>query len=69
MRHAGGGAGSKGLYAANVEEAKGFPITGGATWTSYSLDPVTVFYTVPSGIRRPISQGAAARRESIPSSV
>ena len=31
------------------KEAKGFPITGGATWTSYSLDPVTGLLFVPAG--------------------
>jgi len=31
----------KSVYAATWKAAKGFPITGGATWTSYSLDPVT----------------------------
>src|ERR1700690_1134775 len=29
--------------------AKGFPITGGATWTSYSLDPTTGLLFVPAG--------------------
>jgi alcohol dehydrogenase (cytochrome c) len=39
----------KSLYAASWKNAKGFPITGGATWTSYSLDPVTGLLYVPSG--------------------
>lgn len=29
--------------------AKGFPITGGATWTSYTLDPATGLLYVPGG--------------------
>jgi alcohol dehydrogenase (cytochrome c) len=39
----------KSAYAASWKEAKGFPITGGATWTSYSLDPVTGLLYIPSG--------------------
>jgi alcohol dehydrogenase (cytochrome c) len=39
----------KSLNAATWKEAKGFPITGGATWTSYSLDPKTGLLYVPSG--------------------
>src|ERR1700722_11583968 len=39
----------KAAYAASWKEAKGFPITGGGTWTSYSLDPVTGLLYVPTG--------------------
>lgn len=31
------------------KNAKGFPITGGATWTSYTLDPSTGLLYVPGG--------------------
>ncbi len=41
------------VYAATWKEAKGFPITGGATWTSYSLDPVTGLLYVPVGNAAP----------------
>jgi alcohol dehydrogenase (cytochrome c) len=34
---------------ASWRNAKDFPITGGATWTSYSLDPVTGLLYVPGG--------------------
>lgn len=39
----------KSLNAATWKQAKGFPITGGATWTSYSLDPKTGLLYIPSG--------------------
>src|ERR1700730_6093 len=39
----------KSVYAATWKEAKGFPVSGGATWTSYSLDPKTGLLYVPSG--------------------
>jgi len=39
----------KSVYAATWKETKGFPITGGATWTSYSLDPVTGHLFIPVG--------------------
>ena len=35
--------------AASWKNAGGVPITGGATWTSYSLDPVTGMLYVPGG--------------------
>ena len=35
--------------AASWKNAKGIPVTGGATWTTYSLDPVTGLLYVPSG--------------------
>jgi alcohol dehydrogenase (cytochrome c) len=35
--------------ATSWKNAKGIPITGGATWTSYSLDPVTGLLYVPGG--------------------
>jgi PQQ-dependent dehydrogenase (methanol/ethanol family) len=35
--------------AASWKNAKDMPITGGATWTSYSLDPVTGLLYVPGG--------------------
>jgi alcohol dehydrogenase (cytochrome c) len=38
-----------GANAATWKNAKGIPITGGATWTSYSLDPVTGLLYVPGG--------------------
>ncbi len=39
----------KSAYAASWKETKGFPVTGGATWTSYSLDPVTGLLYIPAG--------------------
>lgn len=35
--------------AASWKNASGFPISGGATWTSYSLDPATGMLYVPGG--------------------
>src|SRR5271169_3614826 len=35
--------------ASSWKNAKGFPITGAATWTSYSLDPTTGLLYVPAG--------------------
>src|SRR5271165_850438 len=35
--------------ATSWKNGKGIPITGGATWTSYSLDPVTGLLYVPGG--------------------
>jgi alcohol dehydrogenase (cytochrome c) len=43
----------KSVYAATWKETKGVPITGGATWTSYSLDPVTGHLFVPVGNAAP----------------
>jgi alcohol dehydrogenase (cytochrome c) len=37
------------LDTASWKNAPGFPITGGATWTSYSLDPDTGLLYVPGG--------------------
>ncbi len=39
----------KSVYASSWKEAKGLPITGGATWTSYALDPKTGLLYIPSG--------------------
>ena len=39
----------KSAYANTWKAAKGFPITGGATWTSYTLDPKTGLLYIPSG--------------------
>src|SRR5260370_3472381 len=36
-------------FATSWKNAKGMPITGGATWTSYSLDPVKGLWYVPGG--------------------
>jgi alcohol dehydrogenase (cytochrome c) len=47
------GADTKSGYAATWKEAKGFPITGGGTWTSYSLDPVTGLLYIPVGSAAP----------------
>lgn len=41
------GAGPK--FATSWKNAKGIPVTGGATWTSYSLDPVKGLLYVPGG--------------------
>src|SRR3984893_9208793 len=38
-----------GANAASWKNPKGIPITGGATWTSYSLDPVKGLLYVPGG--------------------
>jgi alcohol dehydrogenase (cytochrome c) len=35
--------------ASSWKGSKSFPVTGGATWTSYSLDPVTGLLYVPAG--------------------
>jgi alcohol dehydrogenase (cytochrome c) len=43
----------KSLSAATWKETKGFPITGGATWTSYSLDPKTGLLYIPAGNAAP----------------
>jgi alcohol dehydrogenase (cytochrome c) len=43
------GADSSSHAAASWKNASGFPITGGATWTSYSLDPVTGLLYIPAG--------------------
>ena len=49
------------------KNASGTPITGGATWTSYTLDPTTGNCMSPAAIRRPTSRSARARAEiSIP---
>jgi alcohol dehydrogenase (cytochrome c) len=39
----------KSLSAATWKEARGMPVTGGATWTSYSLDPKTGLLYIPAG--------------------
>jgi alcohol dehydrogenase (cytochrome c) len=44
---------AKSGYAATWKESKGFPITGGGTWTSYSLDPVTGLLYIPVGSAAP----------------
>ena len=44
---------AKSGYAATWKESKGFPITGGGTWTSYSLDPVTGLLYIPVGNAAP----------------
>src|SRR5271169_297796 len=39
----------KSANAATWKEARGIPVTGGATWTSYSLDPKTGLLYIPAG--------------------
>jgi PQQ-dependent dehydrogenase (methanol/ethanol family) len=41
--------GSPAELAASWKTAEGFPITGGATWSSYTLDPVAGLLYVPGG--------------------
>jgi len=41
--------GASPLDASTWQNARGAPITGGATWTSYSLDPATGLLYVPGG--------------------
>ena len=41
--------GPPGLQSASWNNAKGFPISGGATWTSYTLDPASGLLYVPGG--------------------
>ena len=41
--------GPRSNFASSWKNAKGTPITGGATWTSYSLDPVKGLLYVPGG--------------------
>ena len=48
-----------GASAASWKNAKGIPITGGATWTSYSLDPVKGLLYVPGGNPAGFRQGVA----------
>ncbi len=43
------GAGAPASFAASWQNAKGIPVSGGATWTSYSLDPVKGLLYVPGG--------------------
>jgi alcohol dehydrogenase (cytochrome c) len=50
-----------GANAGSWKNAKGMPITGGATWTSYSLDPVKGLLYVPGG--NPAPDFAKAARE------
>lgn len=50
-----------GANAASWKNAKGVPVTGGATWTSYSLDPVKGLLYVPGG--NPGPDFAKAARE------
>jgi alcohol dehydrogenase (cytochrome c) len=40
-------------FAMSWKNAKGLPITGGGTWTSYSLDPVSGLLYVPGGNAAP----------------
>ena len=49
------------LDAATWKNAPGIPISGGGTWTSYTLDPKTGCCTSPAAIRRPTSLSARAR--------
>lgn len=46
---AGAAAATSAVAAASWKNGKGIPITGGATWTSYTLDPVTGLLYVPGG--------------------
>ncbi len=49
------------LNASSWNNLPGFPITGGATWTSYTLDPATGLLYVPGGNPAP-DFGAPARK-------
>lgn len=53
--------GASPLNASTWRNAPGIPITGGATWTSYTLDPATGLLYVPGGNPAP-DFGAAARK-------
>jgi alcohol dehydrogenase (cytochrome c) len=50
---------------ATWKNAKGIPITGGATWTSYSLDPVTGLLYVPGGNPAPDFVKASREGENL----
>ena len=52
----------------DLENPAGSPITGGATWTSYTLDPATGLLYVPGGNPAPDFAGrsCARARTSIP---
>ncbi len=41
--------GAPGLLSLSWKNAKGFPISGGATWTSYTLDPASGLLYIPGG--------------------
>jgi PQQ-dependent dehydrogenase (methanol/ethanol family) len=41
--------GAPGALSASWKTAPGFPVTGGATWTSYTLDPASGLLYVPGG--------------------
>jgi alcohol dehydrogenase (cytochrome c) len=51
--------------AASWKNAKGFPISGGASWTSYSLDPKTGLLYVPGGNPAPDFQNAPRPGENL----
>jgi alcohol dehydrogenase (cytochrome c) len=51
--------------AASWRNAKGIPITGGATWTTYSLDPVKGLLYVPGGNPAPDFAGALRQGENL----
>src|ERR1700692_1214420 len=57
------GAGSH--AAASWKNAKGIPITGGATWTSYSLDPAKGVLYVPGGNPAPDFANAPRQGENL----
>jgi alcohol dehydrogenase (cytochrome c) len=57
---------SAGSHAATSwKNAKGIPITGGATWTSYSLDPVKGLLYVPGGNPAPDFAKAPRQGENL----
>jgi alcohol dehydrogenase (cytochrome c) len=49
------------LNTSTWKNAPGIPISGGGTWTSYTLDPTPACSTFPAAIRRPISRSPRAR--------
>jgi alcohol dehydrogenase (cytochrome c) len=51
--------------ATSWKNAKGIPITGGATWTSYSLDPVAGLLYVPGGNPAPDFAKASRQGENL----
>jgi len=58
-------AGAAPKIAASWQNAKGMPITGGATWTSYSLDPVKGLLYVPGGNPAPDFAKASRAGENL----
>jgi alcohol dehydrogenase (cytochrome c) len=57
--------GATGSPALSWNNAKGFPISGGATWTSYTLDPASGLLYVPGGNPAPDFVNAYRRGDNL----